>query len=170
MRTLLGLAFLALSALAGCASARALREARTDAVQIRTPAERDAYFRAAAWVMTRDGQELLYPAEPEGFGVYRGQLRDEDGDACEGVRLDATFRTTDEEAVLALAPCQVEAEAKLHRENGVEICAPQRAWAEAACIDSALRRLKAAWRAEAQGLLAEQGSAGAAAVTGAPTR
>lgn len=160
MRPLALLALAASVAAAGCASRRALREDTTDVVAIRDSASRRAFYRAAANVMSREGYGLLHAAEPDGFGVYHELLRPEPGEeACEDVRLDASFETGDDRASFAFLPCAVEREGALFVENRLEVCLPQVEWASASCIEKAVARLKRAWRAEAQELLAREAAA-----------
>ena len=161
MRSLVPVVVLALSmAAGGCAARRALREDTTAVVSVRDAASRQAFYRAAVSVMSREGYGILHAAEPDGFGVYHEPLRPEPGgDACEDVRLDASFETSDDRATLAFLPCMVETQGTLFAENGVEICMPQVEWPGAACIDKAVARLKQAWRSEAQELLARSRAA-----------
>ena len=105
----------------GCAFRRALREDTTDVVAVKDSAARHAYYRAAANVMSREGYGLLHAAEPDGFGVYHELLRPEPGkDACDDVRLDASYETGDDRATFAFQPCAVEKEGALFVENGLE--------------------------------------------------
>jgi hypothetical protein len=137
----------------GCASHRALREDTVAVLPIEDSTARSVAYRAALAVMVREGYSPLHAAEPEGFAVYHEPLHpDQDGEACEDVRLDASFETGDDRATLAFVPCLVESKATLFEENGLEICIPQTEWREASCIDSAIARLKLAWRQQAESM------------------
>ncbi len=143
--------------LGGCAARRALREDTTDVVAVKDVAARYALYRAAASVMTREGYGLLHEAEPEGFGVYHELLRPEPGgEACEDVRLDASFEVGDDRATLAFVPCLVEGQGALLADSGLEVCIPRAEWPSASCIEKSLARLKRAWRSEAQELVARE--------------
>lgn len=161
MRSLVPVVVLALSlGGGGCAARRALREDTTDVVAVKDAASRQVFYRAAATVMSREGYGLLHAAEPDGFGVYHEPLRPEPGgEACDDVRLDASFETRDDRATLAFLPCLVETQGALFADHGLEICIPQVEWPHAACIEKAVARLKLAWRSEAQEILARQRAA-----------
>jgi hypothetical protein len=154
------LTVLVLITLAGCASQRALREPSTDAAAIQSPAARSAYYRAAAKVMSQEGYHLLNASEPYGFGVFREPLRAGPADACEDVRIDATFSAVGDAAQLQFTPCLVDRKAVAFAEAGLEICIPQPTWTDAACIDAAVARLKRAWRSEAAAILTPKVAAG----------
>src|SRR5512143_2823022 len=160
MRSLALLVLVASVASGGCAFRRALREGTTDVVAVKDSAARHAYYRAAANVMSREGYGLLHAAEPDGFGVYHELLRPEPGkDACDDVRLDASYETGDDRATFAFQPCAVEKEGALFVENGLEVCTPEVEWTSASCIEKAVARLKRAWRAEAQEILSREAAA-----------
>ena len=161
MRPFVPVVVLAVSiAAGGCAARRALREDTTDVVAVKDAASRRVFYRAAATVMSREGYGLLHAAEPDGFGVYHEPLRPESGgEACDDVRLDASFETRDDRATFAFLPCLVEAQGVLFADHGLEICVPQVEWPQAGCIEKAVARLKLAWRSEAQELLARERAA-----------
>jgi len=161
MRPLAAILMLAVSLVfAGCASRRALREDTIDVVALQGAGARQVLYRAAASVMSREGYALLHMAEAEGFGVYHELLRPEPGgEFCEDVRLDASFEIREDRAMLAFVPCEIEAQATLFVQNGLEVCLPQVEYRSASCIDKAVARLKRAWRSEAQAIHSREAAA-----------